>query len=96
VLYVTSTKGSSTTTEIVVEFSPDGATWYQETDETNSVTSNVDTRAVNAVVHQISVDGNYRFAIPVADFWFRVKAKVTGTVTSSSIAIEATLGKTYS
>lgn len=100
VLYPAIALGSLTTVELVIEFSPDqgatAASIYQESDETNAATSNLDTRAVNQVVHQFSVSGNYRLAVPVADFWFRVKVKGTGTVTSSSVGVDGVLGKTYS
>lgn len=100
VLYPAITLGSLTTVELAVEFSPDqgssAATIYQESDETNSVTANVDTRAVNQVIHQFSQSANYRLAIPIADLWFRVKVKGTGTVAGSSVGVDAVLGKTYS
>lgn len=95
-LNVAITKGSLTTVELIVEFSDDGTNWYQETDETQSATSNVDTRAVNKVVHQFSVDGNYRLLVPLVDTFVRVSVKGTGTVTSSSVTVTGALVKNFS
>jgi len=83
------TKGSLTTAEIKVEFSPDNSTWYQETFQ--SVTGGTATETVGA--HQISASGNYRIMIPLKDRYARVSVKGTGTVTSSLMAVDAILGE---
>lgn len=98
VLYVDFTIGSLTTATIKVEFAPYlGATTqiYQESDETSSVTANVDTKAVNTVLHQFSVTGKYRLLIPIADEMIKVSAVGTGTVTSSSMQIDYGLIKNF-
>lgn len=98
VLFVDVTMGSLTTVELKVDFAPyvAGASFYQETDETSSVAANVDTRAVNTVVHQFTVGGKYRLVVPLLDELVKVSVKGTGTVTSSSVAIDALLVKNYS
>lgn len=88
--------GSLTTVELIVEFSDDNSNWYQESDETSSVTANVDTKAVNKVVHQFTVAGNYRLLIPMVDTFCRVSVKGTGTVTSSSVGVTGALVKNFS
>lgn len=97
VLYIDYTKGSATTAELIIEFQPadNPADLYQETDETISVASNVDTLAVNTKVHQFTVTGKYRIAIPIADGDVKVSVKGTGTMTSSSMKVTAGLGKTF-
>ncbi len=97
-LYCAFTIGSLTSCSIKVEFAPypAAATYYQEADETSSVSANVDTRAVNLVLHQLSITGNYRFQIPIMDEVIKVSAIGTGTVTSSSLQIDAGLIKNYS
>lgn len=98
VIYIDFTVGSLTTASIKVEFAPYmGATTqiYQESDETSSVTSNVDTKAVNTVVHQFSLTGKYRLLIPIADEMIKISAIGTGTVTSSSMAIDYGLIKNF-
>lgn len=97
ILYPSITLGSLTSVELIVEFSPDGGiTWYQETDETTAATANVDTRAVNKIVHQFTVAGNYRLSIPTAEHLCRVSVKGTGTVAGSSVGVDGMRAKTYS
>lgn len=96
IVYVDFTKGSLTTAELKIEFNPIGsADLYSETSETSSVASNVDTRAVNEVIHQLSATGKHRFAIPLCDGDVKISIKGTGTATSSLAAIKVALGKTY-
>ena len=90
VLYVDFTKGSLTSAELKVEFSPDNTNWYQET--VSSVTGGVD--SVTALVHQWAANAADRIMIPIKDRYIRVSVKGTGTVTSSSMAVSAILGET--
>lgn len=97
ILLVDFTKGSLTTGELKIEFQPavGSPDLYQETDETSAVSANVDTKAVNTIIHQFSVTGKYRIAIPINDADVKVSVNGTGTVTSSSFKIVASLGKTF-
>jgi hypothetical protein len=88
IIYVDFTKGSLTTGEVKVEFSPDGRNWYQET--ASSISSGTITETVGE--HQFSVNGKYRLAIPMNDAYVRISAKGTGTVTGSLMGISALLG----
>lgn len=88
VLLVDFTKGSLTTAEIKLEFSPDGTNWYQEVAESVST----GTSTVTAVERQFSTTGKYRIPVPVKDRFIRLSAKGTGTVTSSSLGINAVVG----
>lgn len=96
IVYVDFTLGSLTTAELKVEFNPAGsADLYQETDETSSVAANVNTHAVNQVIHQMTITGKYRFAFPIAEGDVKISIKGTGTVTSSSAKITVVLAKTF-
>lgn len=95
-LFVDITMGSLTTVELKIEFSDDNSSFYKETDETSSVTSNVDTKGVNTVIHQFSFTDQYRLLIPIVDANVRVSVKGTGTVAGSSVAINGALVKNYS
>lgn len=99
-LFVDFTLGSLTTAELKIEFSPyqgSSPTFYQETDETAAVSANVDTKAVNTVIHQFTLSGKYRLLIPIGgDEQIKISVKGTGTVTSSSMALDAILAKIYS
>jgi len=88
IIYVTLTLGSLTSASIRVEFSDDGTTYYRETEET--IASGTATTTV--LVHTMAATDNFRFAIPIQDKNIRISAIGTGTVTSSSMAIEVTLG----
>lgn len=92
-LYVSFTKGSLTSAEIKIEFSPDNSTYYQETGEKIDTSTGIATDAV--IEHQLTATGNYRFAIPCTDRYIKVSAKGTGNVTSSSMKIEAALGMNF-
>lgn len=89
VIYLDFTKGSLTTAELKVEFSPDNSDYYQET--ASSVTAGVDTNTL--VEHQVSATaGKYRIAIPIKDRYIKISVKGTGTPTSSSAKVTAILG----
>ena len=89
VLLVNFTKGSLTTAEIKVEFSPDNSSYYQETFQ--SVSGGTATETLGE--HTISATGLYRIMIPIKDRYVKVSAKGTGTVTSSSMTIDAVIGE---
>ena len=89
VALVNFTIGSLTTAEIKIEFSPDNSTWYQETFQ--SVSGGTATETLGA--HQINATGLYRILVPIKDRFVRISAKGTGTVTSSSMTIDALLGE---
>lgn len=90
ILLISFTKGSLTTAEVKIEFSSDNSTYYQETGERVDTTTGIATDT--AIIHQFSATGNYRLAIPCNDRYIKVSAQGTGTVTSSSLKIDAVLG----
>lgn len=87
-LYLVFTKGSLTSLEVKVEFSNDNSTFVQETVE--SVSGG--TATFSLLEHSTTASGNYRLAIPVKDRFIKVSAKGTGTVTGSSLTINAIVG----
>lgn len=90
-VYLAITKGSLTTIEAVVEFSPDGGTtWYRET--AGSVSSGTETN--DTIEHQFDATGNYRLAIPLLDSKVRIGIKGTGTTTGSQVQITTAVGNT--
>ena len=90
VLLFAYTKGSLTSLEYKIEFSDDGGTtWYQEVMSVQSAGTSTDT----VLEHTFTgATANLRIAVPIKDSYIRVSAKGTGTVTSSSLAIQAILG----
>lgn len=81
------TKGSLTDAQIKVEFSWDGTNYTQETFK--SISSGTSTDSLG--VHLLGATGNYNIAIPVVARYIKVSAIGTGTVTDSSLAINAIL-----
>lgn len=97
-LYLALNLGSLTTFELKIEFSPyngTSPTFYWECDETSAVASNLDTKAVNTVIHQFTLTGNYRLLIPITDEQIKVSIKGTGTVAGSSAQIDYGLIKNF-
>ena len=88
ILLVDATLGSLTSIEVKVEFSDDDSTFFQET--FGVMSSGTDTLSLGE--HTITADGNYRIPIPIMDRFYRIAAKGTGTVTSSSLAVDGVLG----
>lgn len=88
IVLVDFTKGSLTSGEIKVEFSPDGTTYYQETFQ--AVSAGVATESLGT--HTFAATGKYRISIPVKDKYIKISANGTGTVTSSEMAVVALLG----
>lgn len=88
-LYVNFTKGALSTASIIVEFSADGTTWYQESYE-DVPTGGV--AACTTYTRSLSATGKYRFAIPVKDKYIRVSAKGNITDNTSSLSIIGVIG----
>ena len=82
------TLGSLTTADIIVEYSDDGTNFYQEV--MSSLSAGVDT--VTSLVHRLSASGKRAIAIPIKSRFVRISAIGNGTVTSSSLKIDAILG----
>lgn len=89
ILLVEFTIGSLTDARIKVEFSSDGTTYYQESYGSTSA----GVRTVRVLESKLTASGNYRIPIDIKDRFIRISAKGTGTVTGSSLAISAVLGK---
>jgi hypothetical protein len=82
------TIGSLTSAEVKVEFSDDGVTYYQES--FSSVSSGTDTLTLGE--HKLAATGKFYLSIPFQSSYVKISAKGTGTVTSSSMAISASVG----
>ena len=82
------TKGSLTNAIIKVEFSPDGVTYRQQT--FGSISTGVKTLSLGT--NLIAADGNYTISIPIKTKNIKISAIGTGTVTSSSMEINAVVG----
>lgn len=82
------TKGSLTNTIIKVEFSEDGTNYTQES--FSSITTTVDTRSLGT--HLLDTTGSYSIYVPLCAKYVKISAIGTGTVTSSSLKIDARLG----
>jgi hypothetical protein len=88
ILLIDFTKGSLTSLEIKVEFSPDNTTFYQETFQ--AISSGTATETLGE--HTFTATGKYRIPVQIMDRYIKVSAKGTGTVTSSSVTVDALLG----
>lgn len=88
-IYADFTLGSLTDAQIKVEFSRDGATYYQET--FSSISSGTDTLSLG--VHKMTATGLYRIALDVMDRYVKISAIGTGTTTSSLLAIKTNVGE---
>lgn len=82
------TIGSLTSVSIKVEFSNDNVNFYQET--FSAISAGVDT--LTAGVHTLSSTANFRLPIKIRDCYIRISALGTGTVTSSSLQLDAVVG----
>jgi hypothetical protein len=90
ILYVDFTKGSLTTAELLIEFSDNQTDWYQETVDDIAAATGIITE--HNAVRTLTATGKYRIPIKINDQFIRVSIKGTGTVTSSSVAINAIIG----
>lgn len=88
VLLIQFTKGSLTSAEYKIEFSPDNTTWYQETASSIAAGTSTDT----LLEHTTTATGNLRVPIELKDRYVRISVKGTGTVTSSSMTVDAIVG----
>lgn len=89
VVYVSFTKGSLTSAELKVEFSNDNTTWYQES--TAAISGG--TATVSPLEYTFNATTqNYRIPVPVKDTYVRISVKGTGTLTSSSMTVDAIVG----
>ena len=92
VLHLYFTKGSLTSCEIKVEFSPTSLD-DDYTQETNAdLSAGLTTLVLNEST--ISGTGKYTYFVPAKSRYVKVSAKGTGTVTNSSLRIVAAIGQT--
>lgn len=88
VLLVNFTIGSLTSGNIKIEYSYDGTNFFQETNEllSGAITSE------SAAQHDFTATGTYVIERKIMYPFIKVSAKGTGTVTSSSMSIDALVG----
>ncbi len=92
IIYADFTIGSLTNVIITVEFSNDATNWYAETYEDVAVSTGVTTERVKT--HVLAATGKKRLTpITICDRYIRISAQGTGTVTSSSLKIDAVVGR---
>lgn len=89
ILLVDFTIGSLTSCELLVEFSIDNTTFYK-LPFVNTPSSGV--AVVEAFTFQLTASDQLWIPLPVKARYIKISAKGTGTVTSSSLAIDAILG----
>lgn len=87
-LLIQFTVGSLTSAEVKVEFSHDGVTYFQDTFE--SISGGSSTLSLGN--YTFSSTGNYTISLPIKFNYIKVSAKGTGTVTSSSLTVDAAIG----
>lgn len=87
-LEIAYTKGSLTSLEIKIEYSQDGVTYVQDANVAPSAGTN--TISVSEYTYAGST-ANFILDMPINTNFIKVSAKGTGTVTSSSLAINAVL-----
>ena len=73
---------------IKLEFSHDNVTYFQE--EAESVSGGVITDTL--AERKLPATGNYSIPVPIKAQYVKISAKGSGTVTSSSMTIDAVLG----
>ncbi len=89
-LLINFSKGSLTDAQIKVEVSNDKTNWYQLL--ADNIAAGVNT--VSGLVYKLTDDVNGATSlIKINNRYIRISAKGTGTVTGSSLAITAILGK---
>ena len=87
--YFDYTKGSLTSLEWKVEFSPDNSAFYQEIFE--SISGGTATETLGE--HTTTSDGDFKYALAIKDRYVRLSFKGTGTVTGSSLGVDVVLGQ---
>jgi hypothetical protein len=88
VVLISLTFAALTDARVKVEFSPDGSTYYQESFQALSGT----TDTVSLGEHKMAASGNYRIAIPIKDKFIKISALGTGTLTACAMSIDAVIG----
>lgn len=83
------TIGALTDCQIKIEFSHNGTNYVQETAD-SAPSSGVVTESV--IVRKLTATGNYRITLPIKDNHIKISAIGTGTVTNSSLALDAKVG----
>lgn len=90
VLLVDFTIGSLTSGDIFIEFSDDQTNWHSETYDDVAAATGVITERV--VTRRLGATGKYRISVPIKDRYVRVGVQGVGTVTGSSMTIDAIIG----
>ena len=88
VMLIQFTIGSLTTGQVKIEFSPDNTTWYQQVGTAYSS----GTTTTDVAEYSFDATGNFEIPVPIKSRYIRISAKGTGTVTSSSMTIDAIVG----
>lgn len=91
-LFLKYTKGSLTSFQVKVEYSYDGVTFYQQTFV--AVSDGVSTAKLGSYTFAPAANANLELEIPIKCYQVRVSVKGTGTVTNSSLKVDAVLGST--
>ena len=89
-LMVYFTIGSLTSAQLKIEFSHDGVTYVQETIDSVDYTTGVITQLV--ATREMTGSSNIVIPIPIKFRYIKVSVKGTGTVTNSSMTINAMVG----
>jgi hypothetical protein len=89
-IYSKYTKGSLTSVEIMVEFSIDGSTWFQETN--SAIATGTSTLSLNEYTYT-GATGNFTIRVPFNATLVKVSAKGTGTVTNSLLELTTVLSR---
>lgn len=88
-LFISFTIGSLTDAQIKVEFSLDGTTYFQHSYD--SVAAGVNT--ITPGVIKLAATGKPIYTLPINTKYVKVSSIGTGTVTGSSLAITAVMGR---
>lgn len=91
-LFFKYTKGSLTSFQVKVEYSFDGVTFYQQT--FTSVSTGTSTGVLGSHTFAPAASANLELEIPIKCHQVKVSVKGTGTVTNSSLKVDAVLGLT--
>ena len=83
------TKGSLDSLEVKIEFSHDDVTYYQET--FGSISGATDTLLLGE--HTLVATGNLIIETPISYRFIKISAKGTGTVTASSLTLDAIIAQ---
>lgn len=90
ILLVDFTKGSLTNVSLMIEFSPDGTNYYQET----GVAYSAGVNTIKALTHLLDATGKFRLApIKIKDRYIKVSAQGSGNNAGSLLKIDAIIGQ---